>query len=198
MRGIDYDATHLVKAVKGLPLNANSYTNVTIDGRRTRIVEANKDVAMDWFAEWVAQRINAMGPYRKIIVPVPSSKTTPQSAPDFRTALIARRAAARCVNTLPFPSLRFASERANSREEGGTRSAPTLYEALQLVAKIPAGRLILLDDVLTGGGHLKAAVWEIEDAGGNVAEAFCCGRSLEVQLDNPFDVPSETIDTRRA
>jgi hypothetical protein len=198
MRPIDYDATHLVKAVKGLPLNAKAYSVVKIGGRNVRIVEANKDSAMDWFAEWAADLVNALGSHRKIIVPIPASKTTPRSEPRFRTALLAQKIAARSKNTLPFPSLRFAAERLNSREEGGSRSAIDIYQALQLTAPLPGGQLILLDDVLTGGGHLKAAAWKLEDAGGKVEHALCCGRSLEEQIDNPFAVPPETLDTRRA
>ena len=197
MRPADYDATHLVKAVKGLSLNANAFSRVMIAGRWQKITEANKDLAMDWFAEWAAQHINALGVHRKIIVPVPSSKTTPSSPASFRTALLAQRISALCRNTLPFPSLRFAAERPNSREEGGSRSAMTLYNEMVLTTRLPAGQLILLDDVLTGGGHLKASAWKIEGAGGAVSEAICCGRSSEHQIDNPFEIPIEELEIDR-
>jgi len=38
MRQQDYDATHLVKAVKGRPLNQNAYSRVEIGGVGVRIV----------------------------------------------------------------------------------------------------------------------------------------------------------------
>jgi hypothetical protein len=198
MRSADYNATHLVKAVKGLPLHPNSYSRVPIDGRSVRITEANKDRAMDWFAEWAADHVNTLGRHRKIIVPVPSSKTTLSSPPDFRTAEIARRIAARCVNTMPFPSLRFKKEMPNSREEGGTRDPGELYAEMELLRNLPPGELILLDDVLTGGGHLQAASWMLEDAGGKVETAICCGRSLEAQIEDPFKVDEEQIDLSRS
>ena len=50
-------ARHLVKAVKGLDLNPSAYSYVTIGGHRVRIVESNKDRAMDWFAEWAARHV---------------------------------------------------------------------------------------------------------------------------------------------
>jgi orotate phosphoribosyltransferase len=56
----------------------------------------------------------------------------------------------------------------------------------------------LLDDVFTGGGHLRAAAWTIEDQGRKVEHAICCGRSLESQLDDPFMVEPESIDISRA
>ena len=37
MRRVDYDATHLVKAVKGLDLNPKAFSEVTIDGQRVRL-----------------------------------------------------------------------------------------------------------------------------------------------------------------
>ena len=52
MRSSDYHATHLVKAVKGLPLHEGAYTRVTIGGRTVKIKDDNKDVALDWFAAW--------------------------------------------------------------------------------------------------------------------------------------------------
>ena len=42
MRGDDYDATHLVKAVKGLELHPRAYTPVKIRGKNVRITEGNK------------------------------------------------------------------------------------------------------------------------------------------------------------
>jgi adenine/guanine phosphoribosyltransferase-like PRPP-binding protein len=57
--------------------------------------------------------------------------------------------------------------------------------------------VILLDDVLTGGGHLQAAAWVLEDAGAKIGEALCCGRSLDTQLENPFMVDDENIDLSR-
>jgi hypothetical protein len=197
MRGDDYDATHLVKAVKGLPLNPNSYTSVIANGRWTRITEANKDPAMDWFAEWAAQKIDELGPRPKVIVPVPSSKTIVQSPATFRTAILAQKVAALAKNAVSFPGLRFQTAQPNSREEGGSRSAEVLYPLLRL-QRLPPGDIVLLDDVVTGGGHLRAASWLIEDQGRRVQHAICCGRSLETQLDDPFSVPLETIDTRRA
>jgi hypothetical protein len=196
MRRADYNATHLVKAVKGLALSPKAYTWVLIGGRNVRISEANKDPAIDWFVEWAAPHVNAFGPDAKVIVPVPSSKTTLGSDATFRTAIIAQKLAAACPNTTSFPELRFEEEQLNCREEGGPREAAVLYPLLRC-KPLPSGHIVLLDDVLTGGGHLTAAAWIIEDQGRTVAKAICCGRSLEAKLDDPFTVPPESIDISR-
>lgn len=196
MRSEDYDATHMVKAVKGLSLSARAYTWVTIDGERTKITDDNKDLAMDWFAEWAAQQIPA-GDLATVLVPVPSSKTTLSSAVDFRTALIANRIATRRRNTVVAPVLRFENARPNSREEGGSRNAGELYLDMRITERLPMGRVVLVDDILTGGGHIKAASWVIEDEGRRVYQAICCGRSTDEQFPDPFDVPVEIVELDR-
>jgi hypothetical protein len=195
MRREDFKATHLVKAVKGKGLSTNSYAWVTIGGWPVKINEANKDRAMDWFAAWAAGQITGLGPEPKVIVPIPSSKTTLTSVADFRTAIIAEKVAKLCPNTTCFPDLRFDREMSSSSEEGGTRDADELYQRLQLGGSMPAGQIILLDDVVTGGGHLIASARTIEDAGREVQHAVCCGRSTPVQFDDPFSISPETINT---
>src|SRR6202044_1900333 len=95
MRQRDYDATHLVKAIKGRELGANSYSNVLIGGRWVSIKEGNKDRALEWFAEWAAPIVDAVANGKKVLIRIPSSKTTPSSPGVFRTAEIARAVAAK-------------------------------------------------------------------------------------------------------
>jgi predicted amidophosphoribosyltransferase len=147
--------------------------------------------------EWAAPQINALGGAAKVIVPVPSSKTTLKSPATFRTAIIAQKLAAACPNTISFPELRFETEQLNSREEGGSRAAVVLYPLLRFRRSLPAGHIVLLDDVFTGGGHLTAAAWMIEDQRRKAELAICCGRSLEAQLADPFTVAAESIDIGR-
>jgi hypothetical protein len=89
MRPLDHDATHLVKAMKGRDLNPRQHSRVCIGGRHVSIKDNNKDLALEWFAEWAAPFVNAHGQGRKVLIPIPSSKTIASSADDFRTAQIA-------------------------------------------------------------------------------------------------------------
>lgn len=198
MRPADFDATHLVKATKGLELNPKSYSVVTVGGRRISISETNKDRAMDWFAEWASEKIQALPSGPKVIIPIPSSKSTPQSAPTFRTALIGQRIAKLCSYTKSISVLRFKAERPNTREEGGSRDPHDLYGEMVLVDKLPPGKIIILDDVVTSGGHLKAAAWLIQDENRAAEYALACGRTTDTQLADPFAVPTEHIDLARS
>jgi hypothetical protein len=197
MRGIDYDATHMVKAVKGLPLNGASYTDVQIDGRTVRITDANKDRAIEWHAIWAAPKIAALGPGRKILIPVPSSKTTLDSPEVFRTMLIANAIAARVPNSFVLSTLRFKEARPSSREEGGSRDPDILYPNLAFLKAIPIGKIVLIDDVMTSGGHFIACAWKLADRYKTVDLALACGRSMDTRLENPWDVPPENLDIEK-
>jgi hypothetical protein len=195
MRGIDYDSTSLVKAVKGLELG-NGYTDVQIDGKRCRINNSNKDDAIAWFAGWAAARIIALGTQPKVLIPVPSSKTIVNSPEDFRTMKIAQAIAARVPKANALSTLRFIEARPSSRE-GGSRDPAVLYPNLTITKGLPPGQIVLIDDLMTSGGHFIAASWALDDRGRVPKLALAFGRSLDSQIDNPFLVAPEDIDISR-
>jgi len=197
MRGVDYNATHLVKAVKGLDLHPNAYTPVKIRGKNVRITEENKDIAMQWFAEWAAPIIDAIDDYQKVLIPIPASDVVKDSPDDFRTTKIAREISSYCGSkTVVAPILRWKEPMTPSRK-GGTRKARVLYSRLTQNSEIPQGTVVLVDDVFTFGGHLTAAAWKLADSGQSVALAVCCGHTEHHQLDDPFSVPDELLDISR-
>ena len=194
MRGVDYDATHLVKAVKGLDLNPNSYTWVSIDGTNTRIAENNKDKAIVWHAAWAASQVDGLGVGAKLLLPIPSSKTIVASAEDYRTFKIAQAIAARAANCTVSSALRFIEARPGSREDGGSRDPNVLYPNMTLKTALPDGVIILIDDVKTSGGHVIAASWKLAEVSRVPALALACGRSLDAPLEDPFSLAPEEID----
>lgn len=197
MRKEDYDATHLVKAVKGLELNKKAYTWVQIARQNVKIVEANKDQAIGWFAEWAAQKLDALALESPILLPIPSSKTVAASPRGFRTDLIAQAVAAKCRRPPKIvPILRWAQPMIPSRD-GGPRDSITLYANYVFTADPPAGDYVLIDDVYTSGGHLIAAAWALEDRNRMAQLAICCGRSCHEQLNDPFSVEDEMLDLTR-
>ena len=194
MRKEDWDATHLVKAVKGLELNPSAYSMVEIDNRSVTIRDANKDRAIEWFAQWAAKRVAALGTQdQKVLVPIPPSSVTVESPSTFRTSVIASEIAKRCTTyTTVAPLIRWRRPMANTRD-GGTRNPERIYKNCVVVSDIPPGDCVIIDDVFTTGGHLKAVVWRLDELDLPVVGAICCGRTCQEQLDNPFDVPVEAI-----
>ena len=195
MRGGDYNATHLVKAVKGLPLHPNAYTVVQIGGHKVRITEKNKDKAIEWFAEWAVPLVDALGHQEKTLVPIPSSSTVAKAPATFRTAKLADEIAKRCSTpTQAFPFLRWKRPKPPARC-GGTRDARLLYPNLSLSRELPSSDCVLVDDVYTTGGHLVASAWFLGNlAGKTVLGAVCCGRTSWQQLQDPFEVDVERIE----
>jgi len=197
MRGGDYDATHMVKATKGLQLHPNAYTRVQINGAWVRIKEANKDRAIEWFAEWAAPIIDGLARGQKVLIPVPSSGVVRDSAPDYRPKILADAIAARVQGQVAVaPALRWRRPMVPSRQ-GGPRDPHALYPELIVVEPIPPGLCVLVDDVATTGGHFIACAWKLEDNNRRVLAAVCCGRTTHRQLEDPFSVPEEILDTSR-
>ena len=197
MRSTDYDATHMVKAVKGLDLSPNAYTYVTIQGKSHKITNESKDDAISWFAEWAVFQIGGLGAGPNIILlPIPSSKTVVTSPEDYRTCRIANAIASLLPKSLVSSALRFKTPLPNSREEGGSRDPHVLYPNMVL-ANVPPGDIVLIDDVMTSGGHFTAANWILADQGRTPVLAVACGRSLETQVDNPFAGWAEELPTGR-
>jgi len=198
MRPRDHDATHLVKAVKGRPLNPRQYSNVSIDGKTIPIRDGKKERALEWFAEWAVPIVDSHAKGRKVLIPIPSSKTVAASPDDFRTALIARAIAEKCTSSVVVaPILRWSKTMPSASEEGGSRDPRVLYPNLLLISGIPSGACILIDDVTTSGGHLIAAAWKLADVKREVSLAICCGCTTHEQLDDPFSVPDMTLDISR-
>lgn len=197
MRQSDHEATFLVKAVKGRNLNPNQYAFVLIDGRREKINEAAKDRSLEWFAEWAAPIIDARSSGRKVLIPIPSSKTVKASAGDFRTAQIADAIAKRCRSAQVAPVLRWKRPIPSASEDGGSRDQRILYPLLTTAGAIPDGECVFIDDVLTSGGHLVASVWKLADLGRTVKLAVCCGSTSHEQIPDPFAVPERMLDVTR-
>ncbi len=196
MRDEDYRATFLVNCVKGKN-PGTGYARVKIDGERVKIEHSNKDVAIEWFAEWAAPLVDSLGSQTKVLVPIPSHEATGKSKATFRTVKIARAIAKQSSQrTLVFPYLRWIVAKPNTRN-GGSRDPVLLYRNLEVVRNVPDGDCVLVDDVMTSGGHLKAAAWYLEDKGKKTLGAVCCGRTLQQQLDDPFSINREHLGLKR-
>lgn len=122
------------------------------------------------------------------IVPVPSSNHT-RPGSDFVGGRIARVIEIRDTNFISAPFLHFGRS-VPSSTTSRRRTETALRVNLRASALIPAKRrVILLDDVMTTGAHLRATAGFLAERGIRVDDAFVVARLAVNCPENMFQVP---------
>jgi hypothetical protein len=179
-----FHASKFVKAIKGDPLNGWAEIPVPIGGGRRELRQSNGGEAFEWFAEMAD---DVLPEARVALVPVPSSKAVSEdearsSAPFRLSRAIGDRRA------LPVEVRLLLRRPTRSARSGGPRDAPTLYSNLAVLQSPYELPIVLVDDVCTGGGHLRAAEAAIRSTGGSVLMAICVGRSETAEPAEAFRI----------
>ena len=192
-RGQDYDAHDFIHALKGREFNG--YAQIPVSGKSKRLDNTNLDKAIDWFGVMVADYLEEKGIQNPAsLVPVPNSDSV-VNAGSPRTACLARAIAKRLTSdTQVADVLRFERKVPSANQQGGTRDPEELYKRLVVTGDISGSPCVLVDDVLTSGGHLRACAARLRRAGAKVSMAFCAGRASGEQPDDPFAVRVEMLD----
>lgn len=196
MRDNDYTSLSIAKAVKGRDPGGRD-KSIKLGEKVFRFGPGNPNGAVDLWTAWAANLIvNGMEPQdgRLVIVPVPNSHATVSDGCDFRTWELARRIAAMIGdNVQALDELRW-TEAIPKASAGGPRQAYDLYPKLECTLKCEADvDRVLIDDVMTSGGHLQACAARIKASGASIAAAVVCGRTMHVQVTNPFAMPIEEL-----
>lgn len=196
MRPKDYTALQIVKAVKGRDPGGFQkqvkYKNILY-----AFGPGNPEGAVNLWTEWCANILRSAIEYENeplAIVPVPNSNAIAGDTSGFRTFELAQRIAAQMGgNVIAIDELRW-SEKMKPASTGGTRLAYDLYPRLIFEKKAPIEvERVLIDDVLTSGGHLQASSAKLRENGINLQAALSCGRTTHVQITDPFNVPIEEL-----
>ncbi len=123
-----------------------------------------------------------------VIVPVPDSGSTVRSGTRPKTVRLAKALCeeigrdARVVDCL-----RWKKDLGSASKEGGPRDPETLFKNFASVEGLPRGcRVVLVDDVMTSGGHLQACAAKLRQAGATVLIAICGGRTTYSQDKKAF------------
>jgi hypothetical protein len=178
----DWAACFFIKALKNKPIRG--YARVPLPGDREAYLDRTTAAnAPAWFAEIVARRIkwSSVGPVA--LVPMPDSGCALNTSTVPRTLAMARELAARLEGQAAVADiLRWNEVQPSAHQAGGTRDPQILHARLRLAGQAVTDRgSILIDDVLSSGGHLQAAAAFLVDHGSVVAGAICAGRA-----DNEF------------
>ena len=192
-RSQDYDARDFIHALKGRQFNG--YAQIPVSGRIKRLTNTNLHKAIAWFGVMVADYLeeeDITNP--SLLVPVPNSDSV-VDAGSPRTTGLARAIAERLTSPGQVADvLRFDKKMPSANQQGGTRDPEELYKRLVVTGDISRSPYVLVDDVLTSGGHLKACAARLRRVGAQVPLAFCAGRASSEQPQDPFAVRVEVLD----
>jgi adenine/guanine phosphoribosyltransferase-like PRPP-binding protein len=82
----------------------------------------------------------------------------------------------------------------SAHQQGGTRNPKRIRDNLTVTSRMKGRSVIIVDDVLTSGGHLKAAADALRDAGATVLMATCAGRAVWERRSRVFGLIAETLE----
>jgi hypothetical protein len=191
-RPADYDASKMVKALKGDPINRHFFH--TVRGVRRRFDQSNIEEFLARIPIALAKHIGRHVDGPATVVPIPNSTVTTPAAEGFKTLALARAVAKHSKGQLTaMPALVFDKPQEKSRA-GGPRSPLHFESSYRVVGKVN-GPIVLLDDVCTSGGHMVGAYWKLSAADRPVVLACAFGRTTKEQLSPPIALREELLDT---
>lgn len=182
---------HSYKFIQSLkPKDIKGYAWVPVRGVKRRLTNVNRALAFDWFGQMVADYLSAnqmSGPYR--FVPIPNHECTVSlgTAPDtirLAEAIVRQVGGVACV----IDCLRWKEDLGSASSGEGPREPEILYPNLVLTQSIESAPHILVDDVLTTGGHVQACETMLAGHGASVQLAACAGRTVHVAEGEPFQL----------
>jgi hypothetical protein len=202
-RSDDHNASKFIKAIKGDKLNKYAYVPVLPDQPSRYLDNTNREDAVAWFGEMACDYLLKfhLNPEASVsLVPIPSTEAVVETTFERFPALRLARALADELRAAKLDAevadvLRWTEEMPKTRSGGGTRDPAVLFPRLTLIGKVESStQYILVDDVCTSGGHLRAAAARLRGAGASALLAVCAGRTSQVAVDEPFKPSLEELD----
>jgi hypothetical protein len=194
-RQADWDASKMVKALKGDPING--YFEIPIGGKTRHFDQSNVAEFVERIPRALARMIARHVEGAATLVPIPNSSVTATASPEFRTLDLAKSVAAASRSQFSVvPALVFKKPQIKSRT-GGPRDPHHFEQAYRLTSDV-RGQIVLLDDVCTSGGHIIGAYWKLQ-APPNRSVVLACafGRSMREQVNTPVGPREEILDVSR-
>lgn len=169
-------ALHFAKAIKGTPL-AGYATLSTPVGETIRIDRTTASFAPEWFARFACAAV----PWRNFVpcgfVPIPDAACDLAKGRPPRTYALANAlASALGADVAVVDLLRWSRPMSPAHVADGSRDPQVLYGRLRLTKQgwpLTGQKLVLVDDVVASGAHLRAAAAFLRDCLAHVQLAIC-------------------------
>jgi hypothetical protein len=185
----DMCAAQYKAAIKGEPFNGYApLPRPDNPSSYWRLTTENADEALTHFGPLAAAALvehGIDGP--ALLVPMPCSRCIRNSELQPRTVRLAEELARAAPSFTVSDCVRMIVETLSTRS-GGSRDPAAIFRNLtwKRGAVIPAGRVVVVDDVLTSGGHLRALAAFLEASGATVIGAICAVRASHTPADAPL------------
>ena len=189
----DYAASKFIKALKGRPVNGYAWVPSGLGPfNRFRLTQQTQAEAFTIFARRAAPILAGVSAKKPIaLVPVPNRHFTVDWEGDCRTSVMAGlllTALGAGWQTDTFIRWQF-------EIEPGNRDADELYLLLSPLKYVStAANIVLVDDVLTSGAHMKASARRASEAGLTIVAGIAAGRADQGYPPEPFGVRQETVN----
>lgn len=194
-RDSDYNGKKCVDAIKGKPING--WATIPYGSAWRRLQESNRDVMASAFGLWGQRQLVewfAAGT-RVSLIPIPGSSSVDPSA-TFVAQVLANAITASSfpIHAVVHDVVRFTSPQVPSHS-GGSRDPDDLCANMALLGRVD-GVPVLVDDVFTLGGHVKAVARLLSrHSMPAVGHALCVAETVHVSQDKAFGRPERTIDS---
>jgi hypothetical protein len=146
------------------------------------------------FGNFIDHAIGHCAVANPILMPVPS-KDGLIGIPEFRALTMVQESVAATLNNWRISSsLRF-NQALPPAHAGGPRGRMALKPYLTIAEAMPAGPIILVDDIVTSGGSLLASYDVLAAVGRAPTAAIVCGHTVSDSLLSAFGHHQKHIDT---
>lgn len=187
-RDVDYEAQNLVESLKHY--NAQGPYDLPLSRGGIGIgsnAASRYETPLALVSRLMLRSMKAAGYDEATIIPIPSSTHT-QPGTDFVNRRIADAIALRDSRFTTLPALHF-SQPVPQSPVSRRRTQTALHANLRATGLRGARRVVLLDDLMTTGNHLKAAARFLADRDILVRDAFVVARLATDCPENMFTAP---------
>jgi hypothetical protein len=189
------NAASFVRLIK--PFRQTKLAYVKRLSRHCGLDTRTEEGVLEWFGRLAAFVLEVKTcPPPIILVPVPNSYCSLGNSEAPRTRRLADAIASKIVGAIVCDSLRW-KQTQQASHLGGSRDPQKLYRELSLTHVPPQGTVVLVDDVVTTGAHLRAAAAKLKSTGRQCSYALCLARREFSSVD-AFSIQQALISDRTA